>query len=468
MNEVKKPAPQPVPQPTPSPVPTAKPTEKAAAAPPVELDRTTPPPILTPQRIDIQRPERIVMPNGVKLNVLNDEACADVTRIDLLMDGGRWQQQLPLQALFTNRMLREGTTRFTAHDIAEQLDYYGAWLELSVAAQHAHIALYSLNKYLPQTLDLLQSIVMEPTFPQQELDVIVDSNRRRFIVNCSRVDFMAHRHLLNRLFGGAHPHGLLVTPEDYNRVEPGLLRDFYQRHYHSRNSTVYLSGRVTDDCLSRIERIFGSTPFGEGFITAERKVYAACTSPVKRTFIHLPQTMQSGVRMGLLTIDCLHPDFLKLKVLVTLLGGYFGSRLMANIREDKGYTYGIAANLSPYPGGCLLEIGAETANQWVDPLIREVYREIERLQNDPVGEDELTMVKNYMVGEMCRGYESLFSLADAWMYVQVYGHDDDYFDHSLQAVRDISSDDLLRLSRTYLNIDAMREVVCGEGKPGTP
>lgn len=119
--------------------------------------------------------------------------------------------------------------------------------------------------------------------------------------------------------------------------------------------------------------------------------------------------------MGMLSLDRNHPDYLKARVLVTLFGGYFGSRLMSNIREDKGYTYGISAAIMPYPGQGVLAVSAEAANEFVEPLIGEVYHEIDRLQNELASDGELSMVKNYMLGDMCRSYESAFSLADAWI-----------------------------------------------------
>ena len=145
------------------------------------LNRSDQPRILEPEQLVVQRPERIKLPNGVPLSVLN-AGDNEVTRIDLLMAGGRWQQKQPLQALFTNRMLREGTRRYDAAQIAEKLDYYGAWLELSSASEYAYVTLYSLNKYLPQTLDILESIVKEPVFPEKELGVIVDNNIQQFLV----------------------------------------------------------------------------------------------------------------------------------------------------------------------------------------------------------------------------------------------------------------------------------------------
>ena len=126
------------------------------------LNRKNQPTIQELKKFTIIPPEQITLPNGIVMNVLNS-GDNEVVRIDFLIAGGRWNQTHPLQALFTNRMLREGTKQYAASQIAEKLDYYGAWLELSIASEHAYITLYSLNKYLPQTLDILESILKEPT-----------------------------------------------------------------------------------------------------------------------------------------------------------------------------------------------------------------------------------------------------------------------------------------------------------------
>ncbi|WP_273164952.1 M16 family metallopeptidase [Bacteroides fluxus] len=425
------------------------------------IDRTLQPRILEPEQLAVQMPERMVLSNGIPLNVLNAGE-NEVVRIDFLIKGGRWQQVQPLQALFTNRMLREGTRRFTAAEIAERLDYYGAWLELSSASEHAYLTLYSLNKYLPETLDVLESIVKEPIFPEKELGVIIDTNIQQFLVNSSKVDFLAHRGLLKAVFGERHPGGRLVQEEDYHRITPSVLRDFYNRYYHSGNCSIYLSGKVTDECIRKVEQLFGSEPFGTGFRKPEKKEYLPVVSEEKRIFIERPDALQSAVRMGMLSLDRNHPDYLKLRVLVTLFGGYFGSRLMSNIREEKGYTYGISAGVMPYPGQGVLAVNAETANEFVEPLIAEVYHEIDRLQNDLVPAEELSMVQNYMSGEMCRSYESAFSLADAWIFVQISGLRDSYFTDALDAVKNITPEEIRELAGKHLCKEKLKEVVSGK------
>ena len=154
--------------------------------------------------------------------------------------------------------------------------------------------------------------------------------------------------------------------------------------------------------------------------------------------------------MGMLSLDRRHPDYLKVRVLVTLFGGYFGSRLMSNIREDKGYTYGISAGIMPYPDSGLLVVNAETANEFVEPLIKEVYHEIDRLQNDLVPVEELAMVRNYMLGDMCRSYESAFSLADARIFIHTSGLPDSYVRDAVEAVKTITPAEIRELASRYL------------------
>lgn len=425
------------------------------------IDRTIQPDIRQPEHLAVQEPETITLPNGVKLYVLN-AGDNDVVRLDLLFGGGRWQQDCLLQALFTNRMLREGTARYSAAQISEKLDYYGAWLDLSNASEHSYVSLYSLSKYLPQTLEVLESMVKEAVFPEKELQTVVRNNIQQFKVNSSKVDFLSHRLLVNALYGASHPCGNLVQEADYHRITPELLMSFYLRFYHSRNCAIYLSGKITTDVLRRVESAFGKEGFGEGFVKPAKRSFQPQTSPEKRLFTERPDALQSAVRMGLITIPRQHPDYLKLRVLNTMFGGYFGSRLMSNIREEKGYTYGISSAIIPYPEHSLFVVSTETANEYVEPLIREVYQEIDRLQNDVPGAEELTMVKNYMLGEMCRTYESAFTLADAWMYVHVSGLTNSYFEDTLNAVKSITPQEIRELACRYLVKDHLKECVVGK------
>ena len=424
------------------------------------MDRTIQPEIQPLKNFHIQTPVRTTLPNGIPLTVINAGE-QEVVRMDVLFSGGRWQQSQKLQALFTNRMLREGTTKYTAATIAEKLDYYGSWLELSSSSEYAYITVYSLNKYLAKTLEVVESMIKEPLFPQKELQTILDTNIQQYFVNTSKVDFLAHRSLLKSLYGEQHPCGKIVMEEDYHTITPEVLREFYERHYHSGNCSIFLSGKVTDDIISRVTDIFG-IPFGQYQLQMPKSSFPFAAIPEKRIFTEREDAMQSAVKMGCTTITREHPDYPKLRVLMTLFGGYFGSRLMSNIREDKGYTYGISAGVVFYPDSGLLIVSTETDNEYVEPLIQEVYHEIDRLHLDPVSAEELRIVRNYMLGEMCRSYESPFSLSDAWIFIATSGLKDDYFARSLQAVNEITPAEIQDLAQRYLCKETLKEVIAGK------
>ena len=425
------------------------------------VDRTVCPEIKQVEHFSIVQPERRTMNNGMPLFVIA-AGSEDVVRFDLIIKGGQLHQTQPLQAVMTNRMLREGTRGLTSVEIAEKLDYYGAWLDLSSSVNCGMVTLYSLGKYFPKTIEVLASLVKEPVFPKKELDVVIDVNRHQYLVNNQRVEVLSRKQLNRSLFGEQHPLGRYAELKDYDAISPDVLRDFYNRHYHAQNCSAYVSGRITPEVIRCIEEHFGNDTWGGPAGASELKSFEPHTDFTKRIFIEKKDAMQSSLKMGSFSLPRQHADYLKLRVLVTLFGGYFGSRLMSNIREDKGYTYGIGAGIVSYPDTGVLIISTETANEYVNSVITEVYHEMGRLCEERVPEQELKMVRNYMLGDMCRSYESAFSLADAWIFIETAGLDEAFFDRSLAAIRQITSDDLLDLAQRYFCQENLIEIVAGK------
>ena len=427
----------------------------------MELDRTIAPEIQQISHFFIRQPEKQSLANGMPLNILR-AGSEEVVRFDLLVKGGQLHQTQPLQAVLTNRMLREGTRSFTSVEIAERLDYYGAWLDLSSSVNHGYISLYSLNKYFPQTIRILASMIQEAVFPEKELSTVLEANKHQFLVNNERVDVLARKQLNRSLFGSRHPLGKYAVFEDYDKITPDILRQFYDTHYHSGNCSAYISGNVTPEIICAIEDHFGDGHWGKGSSVTRTPDFLPEPEPQKRVFIEKENAMQSSIKMGGFTLGRKHPDALKYKVLVTLFGGYFGSRLMSNIREEKGYTYGIGAGIVSYPGNGILIISTEAGNEYINPVITEVYHEMDRLCAEKVNSQELTMVKNYMLGDMCRSYESAFSLADAWIYLESEELDQDFYSRSVEAVKAVTPDELQELAQKYFCKENLIEVVAGK------
>lgn len=425
------------------------------------LDRRKAPEISGIKDLTIRVPERMKMKNGITLNVIR-AGSQEVVRMDILIGGGQCHQKQPLQAMFTNRMLREGTKSFTSARIAEKLDYYGAWLELASSLNCGFITLYSLNKYFPEVLEILTDMLMHPLFPEKELDVVREVNKQQFLVNRTRVEVISRKHFNRALFGAGHPFGRYAEEEDYGRITPEVLKEFYRTYYHSGNCSVYVSGKVTPEIVNCIEEHIGSGVWGEPREKHQVQLPEPCRTSEKHLFIEREDALQSSLKMGGFVMDRLHPDFLKCRVMTTLFGGYFGSRLMSNIREDKGYTYGIGAGIINYPGSSVLAITTEADNQYVYAIIREVYGEMDRLCNDLPSQEELDMVKSYMLGDLSRSYEGPFSLSDAWIYVETAGVEDDFFVRSIDAIRSITREEIRSMAQKYLRKENLIEVVAGK------
>ncbi|MBP3669386.1 MAG: insulinase family protein [Bacteroides sp.] len=427
----------------------------------MNLNRQIPPPICPLSDIHVTYPESQRLKNGIPLHVIR-AGMEDVVRFDLLIGAGQWNQTQALQAMFTNRMLREGTSSLTSQQIAEKLDYYGAMMELSSSVNCGFITLYSLNKYFPQTIELVADMLMNPTFPEKEMEVVVEVNKQRFLINSTRVEMMGRKRLNRALFGEAHPLGRYAEVEDYDRLSPEVLKSFYHQHYHSGNCSIYLSGKITPEIIQSVERALGDVPWGKVSQASSFQSITPQPEAGKRFYVEKEDALQSSIKLGGFVMDRLHPDFLKVRVMITLLGGYFGSRLMSNIREDKGYTYGIGAGIVTYPGVSVLAISTEAANEYAEAVITEVYKEMDRLCNDRVPQTELDMVKNYMLGDWCRSYEGPFSLSDAWIYVETGGLDKEFFVRSIDAIQSITCEEVQALAQKYLCKENLIEVIAGK------
>lgn len=424
-------------------------------------DRTIAPEIRPLDDFSIIRPERRMMRNGMPLFTIQ-AGSEDVVRFDIVIRSGQLHQERPLQAVFANRMLREGARNFSSAEIAETLDYYGAWLDTSVSVDCSFVTLYSLSKYFSKTIEVVASMVKESVFPEKEFSVIRDVHKQQYMVNEQRVDVLSRKQLNRSLFGAEHPLGHYADIDDYERIGVEELKEYYSRNYSSDNCLAFLSGKITPDVVRCVELHFGDAEWGR--VPSERMMtdIPVTTDSRRRVLVEKEDAMQSSLRIGGFMPGRKHPDYMKLRVLVTLFGGYFGSRLMSNIREEKGYTYGIGAGLVAYPDACVLVIGTETGNEYVEPVVKEVYREMDRLREDLVGDEELKMVRNYMLGDFCRSYESPFSLSDAWIFIETSDLDTDFYARSLAAIRETTSEDIRQLARKYFCKENLIEVVAGK------
>lgn len=422
------------------------------------LNRKIQPVIKPPGQIDFPKPEIHQLSNGIKVFQFNS-GTQDVISIEMVFAAGSWFQYKPFVAMATNLMLREGTMNYSAQKLSESLDYYGAHFENTTERDNAYVSLYSLNKHLENTLPLLGEIIKNPVFPESEFGVLAGKQRQMLEVNRQKVSYLARTHFNSLIFGADHPYGKYLKPDDIFNATCTDLAGFHKMHYHSGNCSIVVAGRIKPGLINSLERQFGGNDWNGN--TVKRLKFSSSGSGQKNHFIAKAGTMQSAIRMGGLMFNRSHPDFAGMKVLNAILGGYFGSRLMTNLREDKGYTYGIGSSVVPLRDGGYFVISGEVGADVTNAALAEIKTELNRLCNEQVHESELSLVRSYLSGEMLRAVDGPFAQAELYRELIEDGLDISHFEGLIDTVQHINARQLQDLAIRYLNPDDLFTLVVG-------
>jgi len=423
------------------------------------LDRTSSPAIHDAVTFDYKLPpiNNTHLDNGLPLHWL-DAGVQDVVQIDWMFPAGLWYEQKPSVAHATAALLKNGTSQHTSEQIHEALEFYGAQLKVNAGNDYATITLYALTKHLPALLPMVYEIITDATFPAHETEIHKHNAIQRLAVNLRQCEFVANQRIDALLFGPTHPYGRFSKKENIAALQRDDLFTFYHTHYHLASARIFMAGKVTEKEVALINSVFGRS-LGE-VREVKKDTFAA---PPMGERIHMvnndPNGVQGAVRIGRLFPNRHHPDYTPMVVLNTLFGGYFGSRLMSNIREDKGYTYGIYSSLSPEVNGGSFVIHTETGRDVVAPAIKEVYHEMEALCNEPASEDELLLVKNFLLGGLLADLDGPFSILQRWRTLILNGFTEDYFNNNIHIYKSVTAKELQLLAQKYFDPADFYEVV---------
>jgi len=212
-------------------------------------------------------------------------------------------------------------------------------------------------------------------------------------VNSQKVSVLARRRFNELLFGDKHPYGIDVKDEDFDKIDTNKVKAFFNTHYNSNNCTIFVSGKMPKTLLNKLGELFGNSKWGKSDHIVTEPNCILDTTQQQKHLIEKADAIQSAIKVGRVLFNKTHPDYFHFQVLNTILGGYFGSRLMANIREDKGYTYGIGSGLASLVHGGYFSISTEVGSDVTEKALKEIYHEVNVLRTDLVGKDELQTVK---------------------------------------------------------------------------
>ncbi|MEK6616062.1 MAG: pitrilysin family protein [Bacteroidota bacterium] len=422
------------------------------------IDRKKSPQINEIKKAEIIRASEFRLKNNIPVYHIN-AGTQDLVKIELFFPAGLWHQPSPLVGSASSAMLNEGTSKRSAKEIAEMVDYYGAFLHTEVTHDFAVVGVHSLNKHLPNVLSILEEIISDSVFPKNEWDVYRKNKQQAFIVNNKKVSFVSQKKFSELLFGNEHPYGHNVTEDDFDNFKKEDAYNFYKENYTAKDAIIVASGNVTDSTLSFIEKHFGGMKSG---VRSQEPEGKTTNTQIGIHYEEKKDALQSAIRIGKALFTKPHPDYCAMQVVNTILGGYFGSRLMANIREDKGYTYGIGSAMVPFSRAGYFTISTEVGADVTKDALKEIYFELNKLQTEKVSESELSLVRNYMLGTFLRSIDGPFALADCFKGIYFSGLTYDYYDRFIETIRTITPEQILELANKYLKKEEMIELVVGK------
>ena len=422
-------------------------------------DRKTAPEFREIENIKLIRPERILLDNGCKVFTFNS-GDQELVRIEWIFHNLRFDPAKPLLNVAVNTMLTEGTSKHSASQIADQIDFYGAFLQVDYGYDNSQVVLYTLTKHLAKTLPVLKELITDSVFPENELETFVRNQQQKLQVSLQKNDVVARR-TFNKAIYGDTSYGLGANFEDYKTLNREDMLAHFRQMYQPSNCTIIATGKVEQSALDMINLHFGEE-WGNYSVAADTGQPALVPAVEHVYIIEKPDALQSAIRLGLPLINRNHPDFPSFQVLNTILGGYFGSRLMANIREDKGYTYGIGSGLSSLENGAAFFIASEVGADVCRAAVAEIEKEVNLLKTELVPDEELSLVRNYMLGSLLGSLENIFSHADKFKNIYFAGLDYEYYERYTDAVKNITGEEILRLAQKYLDTEKFYRVIVGK------
>lgn len=423
------------------------------------LDRTKAPITKPIESLRIPTPQKVWLDNKIPVHYF-DMSTQQVVSISILIKAGQWHEPQKLVASFMGRMLREGTKNRTAQEIADTVAYHGAVLKTSSSSHFTHITLQTLPKHLNTLLPIIKDIVNEATFPETELQHLIQRSKEYLQINQDRTNVVAFRALKESLFGKNHPYGYQARLEDYEAITIDKLQKFYEQYCIANHCTIYLGGYVKNDTIQLINKYLGQKDWAidKKIITPTHTIQPISTQKI---YINKPTSVQTNIRIGQQLFTKTHPDYAGFFVLNTILGGYFGSRLSKQIRERKGYTYSIYSSLVPLLKSGYFYITTDVETTSWEKVIQEIFLEINRLKNDLITQEELQMVKSYLMGWLLTSMDGVFKMLSNLQGVAVYGLQLDFYHQLAHTIQYITPQELRQLAQKHLDTNKCLQVIVG-------
>lgn len=416
----------------------------------MSINRAVAPQVYNFDTFTLTPPSTHTLPNGIHVHI-ESGSDIEVSRLTVAIPGGEAESPKPGLAACTATMLIEGTKRMTGKEIANTLEYNGAWVNTSVMTHYTAVNLLSLNEKFAELLPIFAEIITLPSFPTEATAQILQRQAARIEIEHEKMTFIADKTIRPIVYGEDNPLARTETAEEIRAFTADKLSKFHYSRLDPKNIHIFLAGNITDEMAAAVDRTFSTLGSSKGFDLTPLR-FTTPQPQQQRVDITVEHARQSAVKIMLPSVGRTDDDFVALRAAVTALGGYFGSRLMLNIREDKGLTYGISAALLGYPDRSFITISTQTDSSTKEEVINLICEEMERMKDpESYTDDEIKRLSKFILSNLATTLDTPFSRMD---YTQTHifaDTPDDYFERQDATARNLSPELLAGIARRYFD-----------------
>lgn len=418
------------------------------------LNRTQQPALVPIDKIDFVAPNQHEIAPNIPLFHMKDVP-NETARLDLYFDAGKCRGQREIPS-FVSGLLLSGTANKTSIQINEEINSLGGFMESGISVENSVITIYSLRENLMRIAHVLMDAIQNTAFIQKEVDELISDRKQGWLIKQEKVNFLAQQNFQKQLFSNNDTYSSPITASDFENVQIEILKAFHEKYYKNGLQKVVVVGDLDAKAIDELIEL--TRPFTSS--TSEDFATELISSPGHQK-VEKDGALQTAIRVGRTMFNKKHEDYPDFLVLNTILGDYFGSRLMANIREDKGYTYGIGCMLAELNHTGYFLIATEVGKDVTQATLKEIQFELLQLQETLVPEEELELVKNYMLGQLLKSADGPYAMTDLFMSAQLQGESLEFYNKILDTVRSITSERIRELAQTYLRWEDMSITTAG-------
>lgn len=356
-------------------------------------------------------------------------------------------------------LLLSGTNHMNSNDIATKIDGLGAYVFKSSDFYHSSITIYGTNENFNDIVSFIKECYESCIYPQDEINIFKDKKISELNLNLNKTSYLANRGINDLIFGKNHPYSEHLTTETIESLNSETLTKF--KSLHLQNPIFIYTGNSKININEYLTKI--------GFETKSEN-FGSISDPVinsmddRSLMVRKENSTQNSIRLGKIMPNRNDKDYFKISLLNLILGGYFGSRLMKNIREEKGLTYGIHSSITPFRDYSVFKISSECNKDLSEVVKEEILKEIETLRNHLISQEELETAKNYLSGHLLRSFDGAFNISERFRSALETGVEDpdNYYKNYFKEINAISAEQIIETANNYLDSNSLKLCIAGD------